>query len=412
MSTIQDLLNHPDVIHNKYLKWYIQLTSIQSTDELVEVHHIVPRCLGGSDAPTNLVRLSLRGHYIAHELLWKCTKGGAQGKLATAFAFMSHCGKYNDVVTIPSRWYAAARIQAAELRRGMFTARDNEGNVEYVSVNDPRVLSGEMFAVSRGRLAGRTISDEHRQHIAEAKLADKNPQHKWYVTTPLGQFNSLGEAARAHDTSMTTVQKRCLSDTFSNWAFSEIKGDAVVTNISDAEAKRALYDKNKTRYHILNDTGDILHVIDGFLLDFCTTHGVSHSNILGAIRSGKVISLRDRTNPIHGCTIIKITTDKETHAIKQYNMSTIKHKYYVITSEAGDILYLLYGSMNLVAEHIGTTPEGLRVAFKNGTPMYNGYNGKTYSKKVPHLYHATIREATPDEITTLSWEILERIVVR
>lgn len=412
MSTIHDLLQHPDVIHNKYLKWYVKLTSSHTTENITETHHIVPRCLGGSDEHTNLVRLSLRGHYIAHALLWKCTKGGTQGKLATAFAFMSHCGKYNDVVMIPSRWYAIARTQAMELRRGMFPAQDSNGNVEYVSVNDPRVLSGELFAVSRGRLLGRTFTDEHRQHIAETKLADKNPQHKWYVTTPLGQFDSLGEAARAHGTSMTTVQKRCLSNTFSNWAFSEIKGEAKVTNITDEEAKRALHDKNKTKYHILNSNGDITHVIDGHLVDFCKKHGVAHSTLLSAIRSGNSISLRDKTNPIHGCTIIKITTDKETRAIKRYRMSNAKHKHYVIMSESGEVLYTLYGSMNLVAEHIGTTPESLRVAFNNKTPMFNGTNGKTYSRNVPHLYHATIREATHEEIANHDFITLERIVVR
>lgn len=36
-----------------------------------EIHHIVPRCLGGSDTPDNLVMFTGREHYIAHMLLWK-----------------------------------------------------------------------------------------------------------------------------------------------------------------------------------------------------------------------------------------------------------------------------------------------------------------------------------------------------
>jgi len=36
-----------------------------------EKHHIVPRCLGGSDSPENLVHLTGREHYIAHQLLVK-----------------------------------------------------------------------------------------------------------------------------------------------------------------------------------------------------------------------------------------------------------------------------------------------------------------------------------------------------
>lgn len=36
-----------------------------------EKHHIVPRCLGGTDEPSNLVSLTAAEHYIAHQLLIK-----------------------------------------------------------------------------------------------------------------------------------------------------------------------------------------------------------------------------------------------------------------------------------------------------------------------------------------------------
>lgn len=34
-----------------------------------EVHHIIPKCLGGSDNKENLVKLTLREHYVCHKLL-------------------------------------------------------------------------------------------------------------------------------------------------------------------------------------------------------------------------------------------------------------------------------------------------------------------------------------------------------
>ncbi len=36
-----------------------------------EVHHIIPRCLGGSNDATNLVKLTPEEHYLAHQLLIK-----------------------------------------------------------------------------------------------------------------------------------------------------------------------------------------------------------------------------------------------------------------------------------------------------------------------------------------------------
>jgi len=36
-----------------------------------EIHHIIPRCVGGLDDDTNLVMFTGREHYLAHILLWK-----------------------------------------------------------------------------------------------------------------------------------------------------------------------------------------------------------------------------------------------------------------------------------------------------------------------------------------------------
>jgi hypothetical protein len=39
--------------------------------EYKEIHHIIPRCLGGSDEIENLVELTPEEHYVAHQLLIK-----------------------------------------------------------------------------------------------------------------------------------------------------------------------------------------------------------------------------------------------------------------------------------------------------------------------------------------------------
>lgn len=43
----------------------------KSVDFYTEVHHIVPRSVGGTDEPSNLVMFNAREHFIAHMLLWK-----------------------------------------------------------------------------------------------------------------------------------------------------------------------------------------------------------------------------------------------------------------------------------------------------------------------------------------------------
>lgn len=39
-----------------------------------EIHHAVPRCVGGSDNPANLVKLTPEEHYLAHQLLIKMVR--------------------------------------------------------------------------------------------------------------------------------------------------------------------------------------------------------------------------------------------------------------------------------------------------------------------------------------------------
>lgn len=63
-----------------YQKIYDQLIADRranppSEDEYVEVHHILPRCMGGDNEPENLIRLRPEDHFFAHLLLAKVYGG-------------------------------------------------------------------------------------------------------------------------------------------------------------------------------------------------------------------------------------------------------------------------------------------------------------------------------------------------
>lgn len=57
-----------------YLKHYqllIERGKKRNLEEYFETHHIVPKCVGGTDEETNLVKLTPEEHYLAHQLLSK-----------------------------------------------------------------------------------------------------------------------------------------------------------------------------------------------------------------------------------------------------------------------------------------------------------------------------------------------------
>jgi len=45
-----------------------------TVDGYKEKHHIVPRCMGGTDDKSNIVELTAREHFVAHLLLYNCIR--------------------------------------------------------------------------------------------------------------------------------------------------------------------------------------------------------------------------------------------------------------------------------------------------------------------------------------------------
>lgn len=57
--------------YQKHYNLLIEKAQQRTTDLYTERHHIVPRCLGGTDDQDNLVALTPEEHYVAHQLLVK-----------------------------------------------------------------------------------------------------------------------------------------------------------------------------------------------------------------------------------------------------------------------------------------------------------------------------------------------------
>ena len=59
---------------NKYKTWYDKIIDHYKhnpPEKNYEIHHIIPRSLGGDNKPENLVKLSMKAHFVIHHLLTK-----------------------------------------------------------------------------------------------------------------------------------------------------------------------------------------------------------------------------------------------------------------------------------------------------------------------------------------------------
>lgn len=89
-----------------------------SKDVYGENHHVIPRCMGGTDEKQNIVRLTAREHYIAHALLFKHYRTLA---LAHAWYKMLRVGKGQK------REFTAAQYELAKKARSKKLSEEKSG---------------------------------------------------------------------------------------------------------------------------------------------------------------------------------------------------------------------------------------------------------------------------------------------
>ena len=106
-------------------------------DGYVEKHHIIPRCLGGSDDSTNLVKLTAREHFICHMLLMKIYEDDAiiYPKMTKAVICMFRSSSSQERYS-PSKWYESLKIKFSEVQS---KCQSGKGNSQYATswIHDP-----------------------------------------------------------------------------------------------------------------------------------------------------------------------------------------------------------------------------------------------------------------------------------
>lgn len=156
-----------------------------------EKHHIIPKCLGGSNDTNNLVLLTAKEHFICHHLLWRENKNNL--KLFWAFKAMAfwksaHTNK-RDNLMLTSKQYE-------ELRK--------KHNINVSIRMKGRSVSSETKQRIRESLLGTKLSDETKQKISIA--------HKQIIHTD--KWNKkVGESLKGYKHSNDHINKNRIAHT-------------------------------------------------------------------------------------------------------------------------------------------------------------------------------------------------------
>lgn len=139
-------------------------SKVKPKEIYTERHHIVPRCLGGTDNSENLVFLTARAHYVAHQLLVKLNPGHRKLAFAALTMTVTPHGHRNN-----NRSYAWIRNRFAESQRG-------EANV--VHRPDVKLKLRSPKSEAHKEKLRKPKSEEHVQKMREARLGKKlSPEH-------------------------------------------------------------------------------------------------------------------------------------------------------------------------------------------------------------------------------------------
>jgi hypothetical protein len=137
-----------------------------------ELHHVIPRCLGGSDDPSNLVLLTAKEHFLAHALL--CFIHPGDGKVLSAFHLMRVGKRENWYRT--SQEYATLREQFADSRRGVTISAETRAKMSAAAKERVATTGGEHLETARQRLKDPQVrakmSETHKKRQREPRSSE------------------------------------------------------------------------------------------------------------------------------------------------------------------------------------------------------------------------------------------------
>ena len=173
-------MNYKNIYDNIIKK---RLTS--SPNGYSERHHIVPRCLGGSDTKENIVSLTAKEHFLCHQLLCKIYPG--ESKLIFAAWMMTNCENEGQIrYRVTGRTYKWLREQHArsigefnKWRSGL-TMKDITGDPNYT---DPR----------KGKTMAEIYGEDHKHSQAQPfKIYSSQGVHEYSCTTDFVNKTHMG----------------------------------------------------------------------------------------------------------------------------------------------------------------------------------------------------------------------------
>lgn len=192
-----------------------------------ERHHVIPKCVGGGDDASNLVRLTAEEHYIAHQLLVKLYPGHHR-LLWAAVAMTNGAEKQarkNKLYGWLRRRFAAqvgqrstGRKASAEAKQRMSVARRGKRRAPHSSEAKLKISLSQ---------SGIPKSAAHKAALAQAKLGVRRESPSADTRQKMSDSNKrtramLGRASFLDDSSYREAQRERMADVWARRKIGEL----------------------------------------------------------------------------------------------------------------------------------------------------------------------------------------------
>ena len=126
----------------------------------IERHHIVPRCMGGSNDSSNIVSLTAREHYISHKLLYYMYP--ENNSLLFAWTMMTFCktGNVKRNYNVTSRDYSKAKMEFSKRNKCKILSNETKRKIAAASIGNKKWL-------------GKNHSEKTKKEMSIARLGKK-----------------------------------------------------------------------------------------------------------------------------------------------------------------------------------------------------------------------------------------------
>lgn len=153
-------------------------------DEYYERHHIVPKCIGGTNDEDNLIDLFAKEHFIAHKLLAK--ENPNNKKLVYAYWMMAHCKKEDqDRYECTPEEYEESKISFSIVHSKYFKGKLSGNKNHFYGVHmcgDKNPMYGRKHTDESKRKNSESNKanwdEDKRKEFGESRKGEKNPNRK------------------------------------------------------------------------------------------------------------------------------------------------------------------------------------------------------------------------------------------